>query len=82
MLPDAYEGMKHRMKVLANGGKSKEASDDETGMVTDSMMFYFSFFTKGRVVNLASKATPIKGALELCRSRMVEDMKLFSFQKC
>jgi len=31
LLPDAYEGMKHRMKVLANGGKSKEASDDETG---------------------------------------------------
>ena len=46
LLPDAYEGMKHRMKVLANGGKSKEASDDETGMVTDSMMYYFCFLQK------------------------------------
>ena len=58
MLPDAYEGMKHRMKVLANGGKSKEASDDETGMVTDSMMFYFSFFTKGRVVKASKQSHP------------------------
>jgi len=27
LLPDAYEGMKHRMTVLANGGKSKTDQD-------------------------------------------------------
>ena len=41
LLPDAYEGMKHRMKVLANGGKSKEASDDENGIATNSIFLCF-----------------------------------------
>jgi len=31
LLPDAYEGMKHRMTVLANGGKSKDAAADDDG---------------------------------------------------
>jgi len=31
LLPDAYEGMKHRMTILANGGKSKDAAADDDG---------------------------------------------------
>ena len=37
LLPDAYEGMKHRMTVLANGGKSSKEDGDGANAEDDPL---------------------------------------------